>query len=113
MVRRWIGLLACAVLAGAGACGGDETNEWSPTGGGGNGTGGTGGTAGGGTGGGGNDPGILVGELASRTGGVAPLAVFFDAVGTPDVVQPAEVDGHREYADLHYAWDFGDSGTVS
>lgn len=53
----------------------------------------------------------VVGELASRTGGVAPLAVFFDAVGTPDVRQPPEVDGRREYADLHYEWDFGDPGS--
>lgn len=55
----------------------------------------------------------VVGELVSRTGGVAPLAVFFDAVGTPNVMQPAEVDGRREHADLHYEWDFGDPNAGS
>jgi PKD repeat protein len=53
----------------------------------------------------------VVGELVSRTGGVAPLAVFFDAVGTPNVKQPPEVDGRMEYGDLHYEWDFGDPGS--
>lgn len=49
---------------------------------------------------------------ASRTSGVAPLAVFFDAVDTVDppwtsgVVQPS--DGN--YANLHYVWNFGDPG---
>jgi hypothetical protein len=47
---------------------------------------------------------------ASRTSGVAPLAVFFDAVDTAspawtsNVVQPADGD----YASYYYAWDFGD-----
>ncbi len=44
--------------------------------------------------------------------GVAPLAVFFDAVDidgwNSGVVQPPLLDGRREYADLHYEWNFGD-----
>jgi hypothetical protein len=50
---------------------------------------------------------------ATRTSGVAPLAVFFDAVDgtTPSwqsgVVQPS---GGR-YASLHYEWDFGDTAS--
>jgi hypothetical protein len=50
---------------------------------------------------------------ASRTSGVAPLAVFFDAVDTSSpawtslVVQPADGD----YASLSYGWDFGDPGS--
>jgi len=44
---------------------------------------------------------------ASRTSGVAPLAVFFDAVDpASSVVQPADGD----YASLGYEWDFGDPG---
>ncbi|HKS16665.1 MAG TPA: PKD domain-containing protein [Planctomycetota bacterium] len=54
---------------------------------------------------------------ASRTSGVAPLAVFFDAVSTTSpafdsgVVQPANGD----YNSFHYSWNFGDpnSGTWS
>ncbi len=57
---------------------------------------------------------------ANRTAGVAPLAVFFDAVddvdspaGAPNrtfawtsgVIQPADRDG------AYYAWDFGDPGS--
>lgn len=47
---------------------------------------------------------------ASRTTGVAPLAVFFDAVNTTDpswasgVVQPSNGD----YASFHYQWNFDD-----
>lgn len=47
---------------------------------------------------------------ASRTTGVVPLAVFFDAVDTASpswtsgVVQPADED----YSSFHYTWDFGD-----
>ena len=54
---------------------------------------------------------------ASRTSGVAPLAVFFDAVDVDGwvsgVVQPPLVNGRREYADYHYLWNFADpnSGT--
>ena len=52
-------------------------------------------------------------SLASRTQGVAPLAVFFDTINVPGVTQPPEVNGRREYADYHYMWNFGDpeSGT--
>ncbi len=49
---------------------------------------------------------------ASRTSGMAPLAVFFDAVDPASgVLQPADGD----YASLGYAWDFGDvdAGTWS
>ncbi|MBN1491134.1 MAG: PKD domain-containing protein [Phycisphaerae bacterium] len=54
---------------------------------------------------------------ASRTSGVAPLGVFFDAVDeanpawTSGVVQP----GDGDYASYHYEWDFGnpDSGNWS
>ena len=52
-------------------------------------------------------------ELASRVQGVAPLAVFFDAINVPNVAQPPEVNGRREYADFNYTWNFNDpsSGT--
>jgi PKD repeat protein len=43
---------------------------------------------------------------------VAPLYVFFDAT-TAEVMQPPEVDGRREYADLKYEWDFGDPDSGS
>ena len=49
---------------------------------------------------------------ASRTSGVAPLTVFFDAVGAnSSVVQP--VGAPPDYASFHYRWDFDDvaSGT--
>ncbi|HUW84794.1 MAG TPA: PKD domain-containing protein, partial [Phycisphaerae bacterium] len=49
---------------------------------------------------------------ASRTSGIAPLAVFFDAVDPASgVLQPTDGD----YASLGYAWDFGDpdAGTWS
>jgi len=54
---------------------------------------------------------------ASRTSGVAPLAVFFDCINvdgwTSGVVQPELVGDRREYADLEYEWTFDDptSGT--
>ncbi len=41
----------------------------------------------------------------SRTSGVAPLSVFFDATGTTGT------GTNRPFHDLHYAWDFGDSGS--
>jgi len=52
-------------------------------------------------------------SLASRTQGVAPLAVFFDAINVPGVTQPPQINGRREYANVHYTWNFGDptSGT--
>ena len=66
-----------------------------------------------------NDPpaGVAPMTTASRTTGVAPLAVFFDAVDTTSpawtsgVIQPPDGD----YASYHYEWDFGDpaSGTWS
>jgi len=46
--------------------------------------------------------------LASRTRGVAPLYVFFDATQDDSLLGPPEVDGHREFADVQYDWDFGD-----
>jgi chitodextrinase len=54
--------------------------------------------------------GALPMSTASRTSGVAPLAVFFDAVtAASGVVQPSNGD----YASPYYKWDFGDptSGT--
>jgi hypothetical protein len=41
----------------------------------------------------------------SRTSGVAPLAVFFDATATASPVSA------RAFHDLSYQWDFGDSGS--
>ncbi len=47
---------------------------------------------------------------ASRTSGVAPLAVFFDAVGAASgVIQPPVVNGRADYATFHYQWNFGDN----
>lgn len=111
MGRSGFGMLCLAALLAAGglACGDDESENGGNSVGGSGGVGGNGGSGATTSGGaGGEDPGIVVGELASRSGGVAPLAVFFDAVATPDVIQPPEVDGHQEYGDLHYQWDFGD-----
>ena len=65
--------------------------------------------------------------VASRTNGVAPLVVFFDAYGEPypdpndpDAIPNADpltpctqgVDGDpcQAFHDLHYDWDFGDPG---
>ena len=50
----------------------------------------------------------MIASLASRTSGVAPLAVFFDASGT--TTTPATT---RPFHDLGYQWSFGDgaSGT--
>lgn len=57
-------------------------------------------------GGGGGSGGPMA--TASRTSGVAPLAVFFDAVSPGSgVVQPSS----GGYAIQHYEWDFGDSGS--
>ncbi len=41
----------------------------------------------------------------SRTSGVAPLAVFFDATGTTSTAT------NKPFHELHYAWDFNDSGS--
>lgn len=58
-----------------------------------------------GGGGGDSSPTPLTASLVpSRTSGVAPLAVFFDATNTTDMV----VTG-RPFHDLEYRWDFGDS----
>jgi len=53
------------------------------------------------------EPRVLGGSMwpASRTSGIAPLAVFFDAVDPASGVLQA-TDG--DYASLGYAWDFGD-----
>ncbi len=52
--------------------------------------------------------GVLPMTTASRTSGVAPLAVFFDAVNPASgVVQPTNGD----YASPYYKWSFGDSGS--
>lgn len=48
-------------------------------------------------------------SVASRTTGIAPLAVFFDALSADSgVVQPPEIDGHPDFASLRYEWDFDD-----
>ena len=54
-------------------------------------------------------PAERVPELASRSRGVAPLSVVFDATSSDAIARPPESDGRREYADLHYAWDFDDA----
>ncbi len=41
--------------------------------------------------------------IASRTSGVAPLSVFFDATGTTDPTKTT-----RPFHDLQYTWTFGD-----
>jgi hypothetical protein len=64
----------------------------------------------GGGGGGGGGGGCLTGAtaaitasvVASRTSGVAPLAVFFDATGTSAAATP------RPFHDLEYSWTFGE-----
>ena len=44
----------------------------------------------------------LAADIPSRTSGVAPLSVFFDATTT--------IDGTlRPFHDLEYRWDFGDT----
>lgn len=46
--------------------------------------------------------------LASRTEGVAPLYVFFDARALTELAPP-DLNGLPGYVDLRYEWDFGDS----
>ena len=43
----------------------------------------------------------------SRTNGVAPLAVFFDATGT------ADASTSRPFHELEYTWNFGDNDTIA
>jgi hypothetical protein len=50
--------------------------------------------------------GIVVSLVPSRTSGVAPLSVFFDASGTTDAGVTT-----RPFHDLEYTWSFGDSGS--
>ena len=52
---------------------------------------------------------ISISLIPSRTSGVAPLAVFFDATGTTSPLTT------RPFHDIEYRWDFGDptSGTWS
>lgn len=50
---------------------------------------------------------------ASRTSGVAPLAVFFDATSSSSgVVQPANANGIPHYASQTYVWNFGDDANA-
>ncbi|UCC32217.1 MAG: hypothetical protein JSU86_08025, partial [Phycisphaerales bacterium] len=61
------------------------------------------------------DPGaFLPMSTASRRTGVAPLAVFFDAVDPANgVVQPGDVGlPNGDYAAMHYEWDFGDDASA-
>ncbi|MEK7705816.1 MAG: PKD domain-containing protein, partial [Myxococcota bacterium] len=46
---------------------------------------------------------LSVSLVSSRTSGVAPLSVFFDASGTTDTAVTS-----RPFHDLEYRWDFGD-----
>jgi len=47
---------------------------------------------------------------ASRTSGVAPLAVFFDTVGYGSgVIQPS----NNDFSVQHYEWDFGDDASAT
>jgi len=48
--------------------------------------------------------GIVLSMVPSRTSGVAPLSVFFDATGTTDIGVTT-----RPFHDLEYSWDFGDT----
>lgn len=48
---------------------------------------------------------ITLNLLASRTSGVGPLAVFFDASATTAIATT------RPFHDLDYQWDFGDAGS--
>jgi hypothetical protein len=57
-------------------------------------------------------PSGLAMTTATRSTGVAPLAVFFDAVGAASgVVQPA--GSPPDYASFHYEWTFGDPASGS
>ncbi|MBL8861149.1 MAG: PKD domain-containing protein [Planctomycetes bacterium] len=56
------------------------------------------------------NPGTPTMSSANRTSGVAPLSVFFDAVGEASgVIQPG--GSTPDYASMHYRWDFGDEGS--
>ena len=48
---------------------------------------------------------ITTSLIASRTSGVAPLAVFFDATET------FATTTNNPFSELHYAWNFGDTGS--
>ena len=50
---------------------------------------------------------LALSGVASRTSGVAPLAVFIDATGTTSPVTT------RPFHDVLYQWDFGDAGSGS
>ncbi len=50
---------------------------------------------------------------ASRSFGVAPLGVFFDAVAVPVILLPPLVNARREYADYHLEWNFDDASCES
>lgn len=55
-------------------------------------------------------PGFGTMSTASRSSGVAPLAVFFDAVDPANgVVQPPLSGGRRDYTGFQYRWNFGDN----
>lgn len=49
---------------------------------------------------------------ANRTSGVAPLGVFFDAVGNPPLISPTLVPQPYGYADLNFEWSFGDDASA-
>jgi len=49
---------------------------------------------------------------ANRTTGVAPLAVFFDAVGGTPVIPASATPQPYGYADLNFEWSFGDDASA-
>lgn len=51
-------------------------------------------------------------NTANRTAGVAPLGVFFDAVGSPPLISPTLVPQPYGYADLNFEWSFGDDSSA-
>lgn len=51
-------------------------------------------------------------NLTNKTSGTAPFLIFFDAISNDSgIIQPTEISGRKEYADLHYSWDFGDNSS--
>lgn len=48
-------------------------------------------------------------QLTNTPSGTAPFLVFFDALSDDaDIIQPEVIENRKEYADLHYSWEFGD-----
>lgn len=48
-------------------------------------------------------------QSAIETTGIAPCAIYFDAINDASgIIQPNIINNRKEYADLYYSWDFGD-----